>query len=169
MAVGGPGGGRQRRRAAFHLRTIPPAVWPRVRPGSGRYGAPDGRLVVRQQADPGEAGHGIALVGDRAVAVGEVVAGDPQALVGDQHVVGTDSLRSAVGRRVVDGLTAAWRQGLHALLGDGAGACGVTAAGLPVLRPPLVTAEVDGAAVRRRGVQRVAAGVVDPLGVHGAV
>src|ERR1035437_8181755 len=168
MAVCGPGGGSQRWRAAFHLRTIPPAVWPRLRPGSGRYEVPDGRLLVRQQADPGKAGHGIALVTDGAVAGDEVVAGDPQALVRNQHVVGAESLRPAVSRQACR-QSGTRREALHALLAGGSGARCVTTAGRPVIRPPLVTAEVGRAVIRCCGVQRVAAGVVDPLGPDGSI
>src|ERR1035437_1728774 len=126
MAVCGPGGGSQRWRAAFHLRTIPPAAWPRLRPGSGRYEVPDGRLLVRQQADPGKAGHGIALVTDGAVAA--------------------ESLRPAVSRQACR-QSGTRREALHALLAGGSGARCVTTAGCPVIRPPLVTAEVGRAVI----------------------
>src|SRR5262249_15918452 len=56
-----------------------------------RHGTPVTPLAVAQEADAGVAGDATALA-----LVVEVVAGDPQARGGDQHVIGTQPARPRV-------------------------------------------------------------------------
>src|SRR6266704_3852275 len=145
--------------------------WPaerssRTPDGRGPRGAPRGLRSllgsgVGQEADPrvpgGAAAHGRAL---------EVVAGDPQARAGKQHVVRAQPACPGV---QPGGLPCVLQQRpargpggepAHARRVDRAGTRVVTAVG--VVRPALGAAHVHGARVGRHRVQRVAAGVVDP-------
>src|ERR1022692_694200 len=110
-------------------------------------------LAVGQEADARVAADVSAIVGAECV-----VAGDPQTRAGDQHVISAEATASggvehhgASGRREPD----------HARRGHRPWPGLVT--GVRVVCPPLMPAEVGIVCVGGGGVERIAAGVVDPL------
>src|SRR5215471_4151665 len=122
---------------------------------------PSGRvwLGVGKETDPGVADD--IAAGDRAI---KVVAGDPEARGGAQHVVRAEPPGPAVAAlRAVGVPQQRPARGEPAQARRRYRARARFIAARWVVRPPLVPADVNGAGVGGGRVQRVAAGVVHPL------